>query len=377
MPKLSPTMTEGTVARWHKVEGDFVDSGELLLDIGTDKATIEHHVIDPGWLRKILVKEGDRIEVGKPLAILTDEKDEAITEHKPDVVAAPPPPTIVEKSTPSPAQKIEKVERILASPLAKKIARQKGLSLEGISGTGPGGRIMRRDLEQTVAAPTEEKMSSMRRTIASRLQQSKATIPHFYVAISVNAKSLLSLKDELKASGRHITVNDLILKATAVALSQHPSIRSSFDPQNSVIQRHAHADIAVAVAVPGGLITPIVFGAEEKSIQKISEEVRSLSEKAKAGKLQPHEYVGGAFTISNLGMFGVDEFYAIINPPQVAILAIGAARDVPVVEGEKVVAGKVMKLTLSVDHRAVDGSDAALFLKTLKDLLEHPSVLLL
>ena len=394
MPKLSPTMTEGTIAKWNKTVGQFVDAGELIVDIATDKATIEHHLLDAGWLRQILVKEGERIEVGKPLAILTAEEKESISGYTPEPMILeqePSSPVSAPRSTPTvstPSLSHEE-QRIPASPLAKKIAAQEGLSLTGIRGTGPGGRIMSRDLEkiqpkkvrEEISFPvpegaTIEAVSPMRLTIGKRLQYAKSTIPHFYVSSHIEVSDLLLMREKLKAEGLKITVNDLLVKATSLALMAHPSLRCSYIPDRQGILQHDHADIAVAVTLPGGLITPIVFQAENKSIFDISKEIRALSEKAKAGKLLPQEYSGGAFTISNLGMFGIDEFIAILNPPQVAILAVGAASDAPVIKNGSIVPGKVLCLTVSADHRAVDGTDAAAFLKTMKELLSEPKLLM-
>ena len=394
MPKLSPTMTEGTIAKWHTAIGQFVDAGELILEIATDKATIEHHLTDPGWLKQILVKEGERVAVGKPLAILTADEKESIAGYVPEPVimeaerpiAVPSPTT--PRPMPSPAAP-QTGERIHASPLAKKLAAREGVSLAGIHGTGPGGRVMSRDLErfQVKKAPEAlpfllpeggnvETLTPMRQTIGTRLQYSKSHIPHFYVSSQIEVSALVTKRDELKSSGHHITVNDLVIKATSLALMAHPALRCSFLPDQQAVFQHDHADIAVAVSLQGGLITPIVFQAETKSLFDISQEIRMLAEKAKAGKLQPQEYSGGACTVSNLGMFGVDEFYAIINPPQVAILAIGTISDVPVVKNGSIVAGKVMHVTVSVDHRAVDGFAAAAFLKTIKELLQDPATLI-
>jgi pyruvate dehydrogenase E2 component (dihydrolipoamide acetyltransferase) len=322
------------------------------------------------------------------LAILTADEKESIAGYVPEAMvltaeAAPAPlpsPTFVPQ-----APLAKEGQRIPASPLARKLAVLEGIPLEGIKGTGPGGRIMSRDLEEKAPrAPKEEEIifpipegatitpvSQMRLTIGKRLQYAKSKIPHFYATSRVEVSDLLSLREQLKAEGKHITVNDLLVKASALALMAHPSLRCSYFPAQGILQ-HEHADVAVAVTVPGGLITPIVFQAETKSVFDISKEVRSLADKAKAGKLQPQEYSGGAFTISNLGMYGVDEFFAILNPPQVAILAVGAASETPIVKNGTVVPGKELCLTLSADHRAVDGTDGAAFLKTMKELLSDP-----
>ena len=387
MPKLSPTMTEGAVAKWHKTPGNHVDADELIVEISTDKATIEYHLPDPGWLRQILVKEGEKASVGQPLAILTANEHDSLEGYTPEAIAfgeeSPSAPEPVSISAPVRSSAPES-QRIFASPLAKAIAAQEKISFSGIRGTGPGGRIMSRDLEPLRQKKAPEApmfipppgahltpLSQMRQVIGRRLQYSQATIPHFYVSSIVDVSELVLHRERLKAQGSSITINDLILKATATALMDHPPLRCSLFTDQ--LLQHEHADVAVAVSIPGGLITPIVFSAESKTVEEISQEVRALSERAKAGKLQPQEYSGGAFTLTNLGMFGVDEFIAIINPPQVAILAVGAAAEVPVIRDGAIASGKCLRLTVSADHRAVDGSDAAAFLKTMKTLLKTVS----
>lgn len=393
MPKLSPTMTEGSIAKWHKAEGQFVEAGELILDIATDKATIEHHSTDPGWLKKILVQEGAKVAVGQPLAILTAEEKESIAGYAPEPVVlegeVPPLPSPIPVSPPLAAMPSMGEKRIPASPLARKLAAREGLSLAGVKGTGPGGRIMSRDLEAQIvkkASPsltfplpeggTLQPLSPMRQTIGKRLQYSKSNIPHFYVTAEVEVSTLVEKREELKSLGLHITVNDLFIKASSLALMEHSSLRCSYFPDRQAIFQHDHADIAVAVSLPTGLITPIIFQAETKPLFDISKEIRGLAEKAKAGKLLPQEYSGGAFTLSNLGMYGIDEFIAIINPPQVAILAVGAISEGPIVKNGSVVPGKIVHLCVSADHGAVDGTDAAAFLKTIKALLQDPATLI-
>ena len=382
MPKLSPTMAEGSIAKWHKAVGDHVNADELILEVATDKATIEYHMTDPGWLRQILVAEKEKADVGQPLAVLSVNENDSISGYTPEAISfqeeAPrSSPTLLPVAV---AAASSDPHRRAASPLARTIAAQENISFQGVVGTGPGGRIMSRDLEPLRHRKASEEpmfvpppgarltpLSSMRQVIGKRLQYSQATIPHFYVSSIVNVTELVSYRERLKAEGSTVTINDLLLKATAAALMAHPSIRCSlFSDQ---LLQHEHADIAVAVSIPGGLITPIVFNAETKSLEDLSLEVRALSAKAKAGKLQPHEYSGGAFTLTNLGMFGVDEFLAIINPPQVAILAVGAAVDAPIIKNGSITAGKCLRLTVSGDHRAIDGSEGAAFLKTMKELL--------
>lgn len=419
MPKLSPTMTEGVLARWHKKVGDKVEPGELLFEVATDKATIEYNALDGGFLRVIQVAENGKAEVGQPLAVLTDTPNEpfSVTER-----ALSPEKTEPQKPTPrAPAPAPETVSRAMetvteplqpvvsqqpqgyfppaeskaatrASPYARKLAKQKGISLEGVIGSGPNKMVMSRDLElissqhmvqkpsQTVTKNThvdEISLTPMRKAIGERLSYSKSTIPHFYCKQDINVTALLQLREQLKQVNIPVTVNDLIVRATALAMKEHPVLRSTFDEKQKVIRRYPHADISIAVTIPGGLITPIVFAADLLSLQEISKMIKTLAEKARNNKLQPNEYQGGCLTISNLGMYGVPEFSAIVNPPQAAILAVGAAQPKPVIENGIITAGQVMTITLSCDHRVVDGADAAQFLKTLKELLERPLRLVL
>jgi pyruvate dehydrogenase E2 component (dihydrolipoamide acetyltransferase) len=379
MPKLSPTMTDGVVAKWHKAVGDYCEADSLILDIGTDKATIEHHALDPGYIRHIFVQEGEKAAVGEVLAIFSEQKDEDISDF---LIQKPVTEAQIPVSQEKNVLQQEKIShRIAASPLAKKLAKQRGISLENVKGSGPRGRIMSRDL--IVASPSkiykegEIPLSPIRKVIAERLSFSKATIPHFYCSMHVDMTALVTLREEVKGTGHTLTINDFIVKAAAIALMKHSAIRATFIPERMSVCTQPHADVAVAVAVPGGLYTPIVLAAEEKSIHDISKEVKLLAEKAKSGKLLPHEYQGGAFTITNLGMFGIDEFFPIINPPQVAILGVGAAKDAPLVENGAIVLGKSLTLCLAADHRALDGTDVAAFLRTLKELLEKPMTLLI
>jgi pyruvate dehydrogenase E2 component (dihydrolipoamide acetyltransferase) len=392
MPKLSPTMTEGSIAKWHKNVGDYVDAGELILDIATDKATIEYQIPDPGWLKKIIVKEGEGAAVGTPLAIFAIEKDESIEGYTPvtQVIEEAPVSTAPQRKEPSaPIERPTAGKRIFASPLARKIAKQEGISLEGIRGTGPRGRIMSRDLKfipRAAKAPSIDitippdaetvPLTTMRSTIAKRLFYSKSTIPHFYLSLKANITKLISLRAELKAAGKRATINDFIIKASANALMEYPNVRSSFITEKELVAHHTHADICVAVSIPGGLITPIVFEAENKSLEEISETTHALANKAREGKLTPEEYSGGAFTISNMGMLGIEEFYAIVNPPQVAILSVGAAVQTPIVADNSIEIATLLPLTLSADHRVVDGVDGAAFLRKIQELLENPSNLL-
>lgn len=421
MPKLSPTMEEGVIAKWRKKEGDFVKAGDVLFEVATDKATVEHSALDSGYLRKILVKDGGSAIVNQAVAIFTEKKEESIEGYKPEgvvpekVVAKPtvaaPVDTPAKPTTSTIAQPSFRPEAPLsgyqfkqntaslqahvpASPLAKKLAKEKGIDLTTVKGTGPGHRIVSKDLElghpdlpvtfgrheTPQAAPgsfEEEKMTPMRKAIATRLQASKMSIPHFYVTMEIRAEKLLDVREQLKELGLRVSVNDLVIRATALALREHPEINSGFDSEAQKIIRFQTVDISVAVTIPDGLITPIVRHADYKNVGDISQEVKILASKAKEGKLAREEYTGGSFTISNLGMYGVSEFIAVINPPQAAILAVSAILDKPVVHEGAIVPGKVMTLTLSADHRVIDGVSAALFLKTVQKFLEQPAGLLL
>ena len=388
MPKLSPTMTEGVVHRWHKKPGDRIEPGDLLLEIATDKATVEHASLDEGYLRVIVCGDGQKAEVNQPLAICTETPDESIEGYSAQAVIQTGPkaekPQVQE--APKPVVKAP-TERVLASPLAKKLARDKGIDLHAVSGSGPRGRIMSRDLKEAPAKPcpkatvkpsltTEETLTPMRQVIAKRLQESKSLIPHFYVRQELDASRIVALREELKSLERPFTVNDFILKATAAALRKHPEINVGFNEATGKYIRFADIDICVAVTIAGGLITPIITGADKKSLKAISEETKALAQKARDGKLQPHEYVGGSFTVSNLGMYGITEMTPIINPPQGAILGVGGIADAAFVKNGAIVVGKKLVLTLSCDHRIIDGSTAAEFLRTLKQLIENPILFL-
>ncbi len=416
MPKLSPTMEEGSVVKWHVKEGDKVEAGQLLIEIATDKATVEYQALDPGFLRKILKKEGEVVKVGEPIAIFTETKEEPLKESSvKEEVIQPLPSKEVSSSEKPPQEERTSLqqpdfapEAPLAgqflpeedfssqgiSPLAKKIAQEKGLDLSEIQGSGPNGRIMSRDLDlarlqsllsfgkqdvpkQAPGSYEEKPLSPMRKVIAKRLQESKTFVPHFYLHQEIEVSSLFALKKELKQFHFSLTYNDFILKAAAISLREHKAINSGFYAKKQTILSFQTVDIAIAVAVSSGLITPIVRYADYKDIARLSQEVKFLTKKAKEGKLSESEYKGGSFTISNLGMYGTSQFEAIINPPQAAILAVGAMLEEPVVKKGKIEVGKVMKLTLSCDHRAIDGREGALFLKTMKTLLECPSVLLI
>jgi len=376
MPKLSPTMTEGSIAKWYQSPNTYIKAGELLFEIATDKATIEHHALEEGWLREILVKENQTVNVGTPLAIFSEEETEDISSYQPHVIEQKEEIVTHIETTPAVRTTTEK-KHIAASPLAKKLAKKHTIDLSTIQGSGPKGRIMSRDLPLHKEPSLSHTMTPMRLAIAKKLQHAKATIPHFYLRIAVDASSLTTIHKNLKETGYHITINDLIIKATAIALMDHPEIRASFIAEKEQILHHPSADIAVAVSVPGGLITPIIFAAETKTVAKISAEIRTLAKKAKEKKLQPHEYSGGAFTITNLGMFGIDEFYPIINAPQIAILGIGTVQTIPAIKDGNLIPSQRLYLTLAIDHRVLDGVEAAMFLQTLKTSLEQAAGLLL
>lgn len=420
MPKLSPTMEEGTIAKWRKKEGDLVKAGEVLMEVATDKATVEHSALDTGYLRKILVKDGGSAIVNQAVAIFTEKKDESIEGYKPEGDVPKPtaaketpsaPPSAPMMAAPSASQPAFKPEAPLkgyhftqttarmeahvpASPLAKKLAKEKGIDLTTVKGTGPGHRIVSRDIDfgqpnlpvtfgrhetPSIAAGAfeEETLTPMRKTIATRLQASKSSIPHFYVTMEVRCEKLLDLREQLKSLGLRVSVNDLVIRGVALALREHPEINSGFDTEAQKIIRFKTVDISIAVTIPDGLITPIIRYADYKNVGEISQEVKMLAHKAKEGKLAREEYAGGSFTISNLGMYGVSDFIAVINPPQAAILAVSAILDKPIVQDGQVVPGKLMTLTLSADHRVIDGVAASLFLKTVQRFLEQPAGLLL
>jgi pyruvate dehydrogenase E2 component (dihydrolipoamide acetyltransferase) len=425
MPKLSPTMEEGTIAKWRKKEGDYVNAGDVLFEVATDKATVEHSALDAGFIRKILIREGESAIVNQPLAILTEKKEESIEGYEPEgtlpkaaaskpvsaeepsheasapvsskpaaagAMAQPafvPEPPLAHYSLPGPVE-----GRRAASPLAKKLAKEKGIDLTTVKGSGPYGRIMSRDLEMgqpaapvtfgrqetpTIAPGTYEEipLSHIRKIIGQRLQESKTFIPHFYTSQEILVDKMVNLRAELSTAGLKVSYNDFVLRASALALREHPEVNSGFNTVNQSIIRFKTIDISVAVSVPIGLITPIIRHADFKNLGQLSSEMRVLATKARDGKLTRDEYTGGSFTVSNLGMFGISEFVAIINPPQAAILAVGGIEDRAIVKGGQIVPGKTMRVTLSADHRVLDGTDAAKFLKTLQKYLENPSLLLL
>ena len=401
MPKLSDTMSEGVVAAWHKKVGDKVKSGDLLAEIETDKATMEFESFQDGVLLHIGVESGKSAPVNSILAIL-GENGEDISELIKEVPVAKVESAPVKeeiKETPKPsanvvAEKREDIKpvnedgRIKASPLAKKVAEDKGININALKGTGDNGRIIKRDVDNYTPAAasssssftgvesyTEESVSQMRKVIARRLAESKFSAPHFYLTMEIDMNNAMEARKSINAvSPVKVSFNDLVIKACANALRKHPKINSSW--LGDKIRYNQHVNIGVAVAVEEGLLVPVVRFADNKSISQITEEVKAFAQKAKDKKLQPSDWEGNTFTISNLGMFGIEEFTAIINPPDACILAVGGIKEVPVVKNGQVVPGNIMKVTLSCDHRVVDGASGAAFLQTLKQYLENPVLML-
>lgn len=429
MPKLSPTMEEGQISRWVKNEGDSYDANETLAEVDTDKATMEMTALNGGTLLKIIKGEGETAALGEAIAIVgspgedisallkeissngsakpapTAEKAEPVSE-KPETVSkdgekaleneipqekiAPPPAT---GSATAPAAS----GRMIVSPIAARMAAENGVDLKSITGSGPNGRIIKRDIEAAMAAGPQkaaakafipstvvgasgyrdENTSQMRRIIASRLAESIGPIPTFYLTVQIEMDNALVLRKQINANlsdEEKISVNDIIVKVAAMSLLKHPFANSSY--QDKTIRFYEQADIGVAVAIDEGLITPVVRGANLKGFAEISAEIRDLAAKAKAKKLQPDEYTGATFSISNLGMFGIKEFTAIINPPEAGILAVGGADPTPVIRDGQIVIRNMMNVTMSCDHRVIDGATGAKFLQTFKQLLENPVMML-
>ena len=420
MPKLSPTMEEGQIGSWHKKEGDAIAVDELLAEVETDKATMEFRSFDKGTLLKILVPAGSVVKLGQPVAIVGNAGEDISAllaqagggaaktaeakpaEAKPAEAKAPEakpaeataPEAKPAEAPPAPQAAPSGDGRVKASPYVRKVARERGLSLDGVAGSGPHGRIIARDLDNVTAAaqsrptkpvsrePEVKPLSMMRKTIARRLTESKTTVPHFYLTIDVDAQPLFDLRERINADlqagdkdAPKLSFNDLLIKAVAIGLKRVPTCNAQFTPD--AILLHKRIDISVAVAVEDGLVTPVVRDADQKSVIEIAAEVRDLAARAKEKKLKPEEMMNGTFSISNLGMFGIDEFTAVINPPEGAILAIGQVRREPVVRGEEVVPGRRLSMTMSCDHRVIDGAIGATFLKALRGLVEHPGQILL
>ena len=419
MPALSPTMESGTVSKWTVSVGDAVRSGDVIAEIETDKATMEVEAVDEGVMAVILVSEGaEGVAVGTPIARLAED-GEAVDDVAASPAASAPAPaapatTADEKpaDTPAPGATPAPVsapsakdtqnkagERIFASPLARRIAADQGVDLASLAGSGPHGRILRRDVEAAetrqssagvAAMPTNAPMSAvagastveansqMRRIIAQRLQESKANAPHFYLTVDCEIDNLLAARrmmNEQAGEGVKISVNDLVIRAAAMALIAVPKANASWEGENT--RYFQHADIAMAVAVDGGLVTPVVWAAEQKGLAALSGITRDLALRAREGKLAPEEFSGGSFTISNLGMYGIREFAAVINPPQGAILAVGAGEERPVVRDGQLAVATVMSVTLSADHRVVDGAVGAEWLQAFKGYIQQPVTMLL
>lgn len=412
MPALSPTMTEGNLVRWLKKEGDSVKAGQVLAEIETDKATMEVEAVDEGTLAKIIVPEGtESVAVNTLIGVILEEDEEAAALDK-FLASTNAPVTSPSKSssepiltTPSatstPATSTSTTlpsseERIFTSPLARRIAQDNQISLSSLSGSGPRGRIVKADIEQAISLKstspvsvkrsgeaygdstyTEIPLNNMRKVIAKRLTESKQQVPHFYLSIDCNLDALMALRQDLNArlEDGKLSVNDFIVKATAMALKKVPAANVSW--HDTVMRQYDQADVCVAVAIENGLVTPIVRAANLKSLKDISTEVKSLAERAKSGKLKPEEFQGGSFTISNLGMFGIQNFSAILNPPQACILAVGSGEQRAIVRDGQIQVATIMSCTLSVDHRAVDGATGATFLSAFKDFIEDPLILLM
>ncbi|MFO0197576.1 MAG: pyruvate dehydrogenase complex dihydrolipoamide acetyltransferase [Alphaproteobacteria bacterium] len=422
MPALSPTMTEGNLARWLKQEGDRIKAGDVIAEIETNKATMEVEAVDEGILGRILVPAGTQgVKVNDVIAVLVEAGEAvpaagAAPKAAPAALPAPaaPAPVAAMPAAAAPAPAPSSGDRVFASPLARRMAAQAGLDIGQIAGSGPNGRIVKADVDAalsrgpapvaaaaapiaapapaaaprpaapvTITAPhTAVPNSSIRKVIARRLAESKATIPHFYVSTDVEIDALLKIRADLNArspkdgpGAYKLSVNDLVIKATAVTLRRYPNVNAMWT-EDAILQLH-DVDISVAVSIPDGLITPIVKGADIKGLAAISNEMKDLAARAKTGKLKPEEFQGGGFSISNMGMYGVKDFAAIINPPQAGILAVSAGEQRPVVKNGALAIATVMTLTLSVDHRVIDGALAAEFLQALKRNIEDPLSLML
>ena len=423
MPALSPTMEEGTLAKWLVKEGDVVKSGQILAEIETDKATMEFEAVDEGVVGKLLIAEGTAgVKVNTPIAVILEDGESADAVAAPVATAATPAaatPVATSAAVPAAAAAAPSTAkpvgaRVFASPLARRIATEKGLDLTRVTGSGPYGRIVKADVEGAQAAPaavvaapqgaataaspamatgpstetvlktyagrpyTEVALNGMRKIIATRLTEAKQTVPHFYLRRDIELDALLAFRTQLNAGlaqrGVKLSVNDFVIKACALALQQCPTANAVWAGDR--VLQFQKSDVAVAVAIEGGLFTPVLKDAESKSLSALSIEMKDLAKRARDRKLAPHEYQGGSFAISNLGMFGVDNFDAIINPPHAAILAVGAGVPKPVVKAGLVVVANVMSVTLSVDHRVIDGALGAQLLQAIKDNLENPMAML-
>lgn len=413
MPKLSDTMTEGVVATWNKKVGDIVKEGEILAEIETDKATMEFESFYDGTLLHIGVDTGKAAPVNSVLAIIGAPGEDISAllsgsatpsaektpspepvKNETNLIAVSAPSTVeVPKDEPVKSTVVQSnSERVFASPLAKKLAQEKGVDINSVAGTGENGRIVKRDVDHYVPyspaertflpvsagveAFTDEPVSQMRKTIARRLAESKFTAPHFYLTLDIDMDNAIAARKSLNSmEGVKVSFNDMVIKSVAVALKQHPNANSAW--MGDFIRRNQHVHVGVAVAVDEGLLVPVIRFADSKGLLQISAEVREYAKKAKDKKLQPSDWEGNTFTISNLGMFGIESFTAIVNPPDSCILAVGGIKEVPIVKNGQVVPGNVMKVTLSCDHRVVDGATGAAFLQTFKQYMENPVSMLL
>jgi pyruvate dehydrogenase E2 component (dihydrolipoamide acetyltransferase) len=400
MPQVAPSMTEGNIIRWTKKVGEAVKKGEILLEIETDKALVEVEAQHDGVLGKILVPEGSNgVKVESPIALLAvnGESPASLGAAAPAAkapaaaakTAAAAPAAPVPAAAPAPAPE-PREGRVFASPLARRIAKEMNVDLARIAGSGPNGRVLKADVEAAsraapavarapeIIGPAWEEIphSSVRRVIAQRLGEAKRNIPHFYLTIDCNVDALLDARKQINdlIEGSKLSVNDFVIKAAALTLRKFPAVNASWT--DNAIRRYRDVDISVAVATPNGLITPVVRSADRKSLGRISVEMKELSERAKLGRLRPEEFQGGGFTISNLGMYGIREFAAIINPPQACILAVGSAEQRPVVRDGALAVASMMTCTLSVDHRAVDGALGSEFLAAFKKVIEAPIAML-
>lgn len=414
MPALSPTMTEGNLVKWLKKEGDTVEPGQVIAEIETDKATMEVEAVDEGIIGKIIIPEGtEGVQVNALIALLLEEGEDASALEGMSTSTAPANGAGPEKAhsigisdsstsvaAPVAALHIPQVHasettggRVFATPLARRIAQDKNINLAQVKGSGPRGRIIKADLENVSASSVPMQnvglvggsmepeyvdlpVSGMRKVIAKRLTESKQTIPHFYLTIECNIDALLALRQKINEKGDHkVSVNDFVARACAVALIKVPEANTMW--AETTIRQYKTVGLNVAVSIDGGLVTPVVQHAHRKSLVQISQEIKALAEKARAGKLTPEDYQGGTFTLSNLGMFGISQFEAIINPPQACILAVGMGQKKPVVINDQIQIATMMNCTLSTDHRAVDGAVGAQFLKVFKELIEDPIRLLI
>ncbi|HLL55284.1 MAG TPA: pyruvate dehydrogenase complex dihydrolipoamide acetyltransferase [Myxococcaceae bacterium] len=402
MPSLSPTMTEGKIAEWLKKEGDKVSSGLPFVSIETDKSNLEYEAPDDGVLLKIVVPAGSTVKVGAPIAFIGQPGDRidaggGAPAPAPAAQAQAPAQASAPRAEAKPAAAPAPGGRVRASPLAKRIAKDRGLDLSQIQGSGPQGRIVKRDVETAAAAPQPTRapaaakaaaagptfgrkepqvvpVTQMRKVIAQRMGEVKPGVPHFYLTVDVEMDAALKIREEAKAIESKVSVNDIIVKAAGVALRKVPKMNAQFHGDR--ILQFENADVGIAVAIEDGLITPVVKDADLKGLSQISAESRDLAERARKRALKPDEYTGGSITVSNLGMYGIDQFVAVINPPQAAILAVGQVAEKPVARDGQLVVRRMMSITLSGDHRVIDGALGAVYLKELKQLLEHPMRLL-